>query len=64
MVAAAIALGGNVRVGLEDHFYVSPGVMANSNGELVEKAARMIQDQGREVATVDECRERLGIKHR
>jgi uncharacterized protein (DUF849 family) len=64
MVAAAIALGGNVRVGLEDNFYVSAGVMAKSNGELVEKAARMIMDQGREVATAEECRERLGLKHR
>ena len=64
MVAAAIALGGNVRVGLEDNFYVSSGVMVKSNGELVEKAARMIRDQGRDVATVDECRERLRLKHR
>ncbi len=63
MVAAAIAMGGNVRVGLEDNFYVSPGVMAKSNGELVEKAARMIRDQGREVATVEECRERLKLNH-
>jgi uncharacterized protein (DUF849 family) len=64
MVAAAIALGGNVRVGLEDNFYVSPGVMAKSNGDLVEKASRMIRDQGREVAGVDECRTRLGLQHR
>jgi uncharacterized protein (DUF849 family) len=64
MVAAAIALGGNVRVGFEDHFYLSPGVMANSNGELAEKAARMVRDQGREVATVEECGQRLGLKHR
>jgi 3-keto-5-aminohexanoate cleavage enzyme len=64
MVATAIALGGNVRVGLEDNFYVSDGVMAASNGELVEKAARMIRDQGREVATMEECRERLGLRHR
>jgi 3-keto-5-aminohexanoate cleavage enzyme len=64
MVAAAIALGGNVRVGLEDNFYVVPGVMARSNGELVEKAARMIQDQGREIATVEVCRERLGLRNR
>ncbi len=64
MVAAAIAMGGNVRVGLEDNFYVSPGVMARSNGELVEKAARMIRDQGREIASVEECRERLGLRHR
>ena len=64
MVAAAIALGGNVRVGLEDNFYVSAGVMAKSNGDLVEKAARMIRDQGREIAGVDECRSRLGLVHR
>jgi uncharacterized protein (DUF849 family) len=38
--------------------------MARSNGELVEKAARMVRDQGREVATIEECRERLGLKHR
>lgn len=64
LVAAAIALGGNVRVGLEDNFYVEPGVMAASNGDLVAKAARMIRDQGREVATVEECRERLALVHR
>ena len=63
MVAAAIALGGNVRVGLEDNFYVSSGEMAKSNGDLVEKAARMIQDQGREVATAEECRARLKLQH-
>jgi len=64
LVASAIALGGNVRVGLEDNFYLSGEVMARSNGELVEKAARMIRDQGREVASVEECRERLGLLHR
>lgn len=63
MLAAACAMGGNVRVGLEDNFYLSPGVMAKSNGELVEKAARMVRDQGRRVATVEECRERLGLVH-
>ncbi len=64
LLAAAIALGGNVRVGLEDNFYLSPGIMASSNGDLVDKAARMIRDQGREVATVEECRKRLGLVHR
>jgi len=63
MVAAAIALGGNVRVGLEDNFYVSSGAMAKSNGELVEKAARMVRDQGRQVAAIEECRARLGLVH-
>lgn len=64
LVAAAIGLGGNVRVGLEDNFYLSKGVMAASNGELVEKASRMIRDQGREPATVEECRARLGLVNR
>jgi 3-keto-5-aminohexanoate cleavage enzyme len=64
MVATAIALGGNIRVGLEDNFYVSEGKMAGSNGELVEKAARMIRDQGRKVADVEECRKRLGLLNR
>ena len=63
LVAAAIGLGGNIRVGLEDNFYLSAGVMAKSNGELVEKAARMVRDQGREVASVRECRERLKLVH-
>ena len=63
LLAAGAAMGGNVRVGLEDNFYLSKGVMAKSNGDLVEKAARMIRDQGREVATVAECRSRLGLRH-
>jgi len=64
LVAGAIALGGNIRVGLEDNFYLSKSVMAKSNGDLVEKAARMVRDQGREPATVDECRERLNLVNR
>ncbi|MBI5495140.1 MAG: 3-keto-5-aminohexanoate cleavage protein [Deltaproteobacteria bacterium] len=61
LVAAALSLGGNVRVGLEDNFYVAPGVMAKSNGELVAKAARMARDVGREPASVAEARKILGI---
>jgi len=64
MVGAAIAIGGNVRVGLEDNFYVSPGKMAKSNGELVEKAVKMVRDQGREVADIEETRKRLKLKNR
>lgn len=63
MLAAGAAIGGNVRVGLEDNFYLSPGVMAKSNGELVAKAARMVTDQGRTLASVSECRDRLGLLH-
>lgn len=62
LIAAALSLGGNIRVGLEDNFYVSPGVMAKSNGDLVEKAVRMARDTGREPATVEEARKILGLK--
>ncbi len=61
LVAAAAALGGNVRVGLEDNFYLPEGEMARSNGELVARARRMCEDAGRRVATVAEARERLGL---
>jgi 3-keto-5-aminohexanoate cleavage enzyme len=59
MAASALAMGGNVRVGLEDNFYVAEGRMAASNGELVEKAARLAADVGRHVASVDEARKIL-----
>lgn len=63
LIAGALGLGGNIRVGLEDNFYVDAfgRQMAASNGDLVEKAARMARDVGREPATVDEARELLGI---
>jgi uncharacterized protein (DUF849 family) len=61
LVAAALALGGNVRVGLEDNFYLPDGEMARSNGDLVAKARSMAEDAGRRVATVAETRELLGL---
>ncbi|HEY1454943.1 MAG TPA: 3-keto-5-aminohexanoate cleavage protein [Candidatus Dormibacteraeota bacterium] len=61
MLAAALTLGGNVRVGLEDNFYVEEGRMAKSNGDLVEKAARLAQDLGHSIATVKEAREDLEL---
>ena len=61
LVAAAITMGGNIRVGLEDNFYIEGGRMAKSNGELVEKAARLCRDLGREVATAAEARAQLGL---
>lgn len=56
LINTALALGGNIRVGLEDNFYLSPGEMAEGNGPLVEKAARMARDAGREPASVEEAR--------
>ncbi len=61
MVTAALALGGSVRVGLEDNFYVEAGMMARSNGDLVAKAARMIDEIGREVADPNEARAMLRL---
>jgi uncharacterized protein (DUF849 family) len=62
MLATALVLGGNVRVGLEDNFYLPDGTtMARSNGELVDVAARMVRDVGRRPATVDEARAILGL---
>jgi uncharacterized protein (DUF849 family) len=61
LVATALAIGGNIRVGLEDNFYLSPGNMAQGNGPLVEKAVRMTRDIGREPATVEEARAILGV---
>lgn len=61
LIAAALALGGNIRVGLEDNFYVSPGEMARSNSDLVDKAVRMTKDAGREPATTAEARKVLGL---
>jgi len=62
MLATALVLGGNVRVGLEDHFYLPNGEMAKSNGELVEVAARLVRDVGRKVATVEEARKILSLR--
>ncbi len=61
LVAAALTLGGSIRVGLEDNFYLPDGTMARSNGELVAKARQMCEDSGRRPATVHEARELLGI---
>jgi len=61
LAAAAIGMGGNVRVGLEDNFYLEEGRMAKSNGDLVEKAAQLVHDLGRPVAGIAEARAQLGL---
>lgn len=58
----AIIDGGHVRVGFEDNVYLSKGVLAKSNGELVEKVVRMAKEMGREIATPAEARQILGLK--
>ena len=62
MAAAAIVMGGNVRVGFEDNLYLSKGVLAKSNGELVAKVVRLAQELGREVANPAEARKILNLK--
>ena len=64
LVAAAAALGGNVRVGLEDNFYLPEGEMARSNGDLIARARRLVEDVGRRAATVEEARGLLGTPRR
>jgi 3-keto-5-aminohexanoate cleavage enzyme len=54
LAMAALSLGGDVRVGLEDNFYLPSGEMARSNGELVSAAAELVKLSGRRVATVEE----------
>jgi 3-keto-5-aminohexanoate cleavage enzyme len=64
LVAAALTLGGSVRVGVEDNFYLPDGTMARSNGDLIAKARQLTEDVGRRAATVAEARELLGVPRR
>lgn len=64
LAAAAIVMGGHVRVGFEDNLNLAKGVPAKSNGELVAKVVRLANELGREVATSAEAREILGLKPR
>ncbi|MBM4279717.1 MAG: 3-keto-5-aminohexanoate cleavage protein [Deltaproteobacteria bacterium] len=61
LVASALVLGGNIRVGLEDNFYLPDGSMAPSNGALVEQAAQLVRLCGREVADIAEARRLLSL---
>jgi 3-keto-5-aminohexanoate cleavage enzyme len=61
LISAALALGGSIRVGLEDNFYLPDGEMARSNGDLVAKAREMVVNAGRRPATVAEARGLLGL---
>ena len=61
IAAATIAMGGHVRVGFEDNVYMSKGVLAKSNGEMVERVVQMAKLLNRDVATPAEAREILGL---
>ena len=62
MALVSAALGGHVRVGLEDNLYLSKGVLARSNAEQVTKLRGMLEDLGHTLATPDEARAMLGLK--
>ena len=62
LAAPTIVMGGNVRVGFEDNIYLSRGVKAASNGELVEKVVRLSRELGREIASPEEARRILSLK--
>jgi 3-keto-5-aminohexanoate cleavage enzyme len=59
---AALALGGNLRVGYEDNVYFRKGELAESNAQFVTRAVELVHAAGREVATADYVRERLGVR--
>lgn len=61
MVTMGILMGGHVRVGFEDNVFLEKGVLAKSNGEMVEKVVRIAKELGREIATPKEAREILGL---
>jgi len=60
-VYGALASGGHIRQGLEDNIYYSKGVLADSNGQLVERAARIAREMGCEIASPDDVREMLEV---
>jgi len=62
MAPTALAMGGHVRVGFEDNIYLSKGVKAKSNAELVEKVVRIARELDREIATPEEARQMLHLK--
>ncbi|TFG03685.1 MAG: 3-keto-5-aminohexanoate cleavage protein [Promethearchaeota archaeon] len=62
MAALSIALGGHVRVGLEDNIYLSKGVLAESNAQLVDKVVRIAYEMGRDIASPFDAKKILGLK--
>jgi 3-keto-5-aminohexanoate cleavage enzyme len=64
MAELSLRMGGHVRVGLEDNLYLSKGVLARGNQELVAAAVRMVSRSGRALATPAEAREILELPSR
>jgi uncharacterized protein (DUF849 family) len=62
IAAQAAAMGGNVRVGLEDSLWIGPGKLAESNAQQVKAARQIIEGLGLEIATPDDARNMLSLK--
>ena len=62
VAAQAAAMGGNVRVGLEDSLWIGAGRLAESNAQQVTKVRKILEGLGLEIATPDEAREILSLK--
>lgn len=62
MSMIALAMGGHIRVGMEDNIYYHPGVLATSNAQLVDRIVRIAGEYGREVASPAEARRILGLE--
>ena len=61
MAVLAIVMGGHARVGFEDNIYLSKGIPAKSNGELVGKVAHISEELGRPIASPARARDILGL---
>jgi uncharacterized protein (DUF849 family) len=64
VAAMSVAIGGNLRVGLEDSLWIGAGKLAESNAAQVRKAREIIEGLGLEVATPDDARRILALKGR
>jgi uncharacterized protein (DUF849 family) len=62
IAAMAVAMGGNLRVGLEDSIWIGPGELAKSNADQVRRARKIIEGLGLEVGTPEDARELLALK--
>ncbi|MDR5798182.1 3-keto-5-aminohexanoate cleavage protein [Caballeronia sp. LZ008] len=62
MVAQSALLGGHVRVGIEDNLYISKGVLAKDNAQLVDRATELLGLMGFEIASPEQAREMLGLR--
>ena len=60
----SVLMGGQARVGMEDNIYLSKGVLAQSNAQLVSRSVRIIRELGYEIASPEEARETLGLPKR